>query len=69
MKKGDKLVCQKTINNLLGQPLFEKDKVYTVIYVDNESIKKTVCLDHILYANEYSDLDMEWVYENFNLIK
>lgn len=68
MIKGDKLVCKKTINNPFGMPLFEKDKIYTVIYIDDAGIKKTVCLDHILYANEYSDFDMEWVLENFKSI-
>ena len=67
MKKGDKLICKKTINNILGNPLFEEGEVYTIIYIDDAGIKKTVCLNHILYANEYSDFDMEWVIDNFLL--
>ncbi len=67
MRKGDNLICLNTIKNPFGKSLFEKDKVYTVLYVDNESVIKTVCLNHILYANEYSDFDLEWVNKNFKL--
>jgi len=34
MKKDDKFKCLKTVNNLLGQPLFIKGETYTVLYVD-----------------------------------
>lgn len=67
MKKGDNLICLNTINNKFGMPLFEKDKVYTILYVDNESLIKTICLNHILYANEYSEFDSDWVIKNFKL--
>jgi hypothetical protein len=69
MKKGDKLRCLETIYNLMGKPLFKKDEVYNVIYIDNESVNVMVCLDHILYANEYQDFEIEWVKKNFEYVK
>ena len=68
MKKGDKLICIETIDNLFGQPLFEKDKEYNVLYVDNEDVKVMVCLDHNLYANEYATFPLEWVAEKFKSV-
>jgi hypothetical protein len=68
MKQGDKLICLETINNLYGDPLFEKGKIYNVLYVNNENIKISVSLNHILYANEYSEFDLEWVLQNFKKI-
>jgi len=65
LKQGDKLICLNTIKNPLGWDLFEKDKLYTVLYVNNETIITTVCLNHNLYANEYSEFDLEWVVKNF----
>jgi hypothetical protein len=60
IKKGDKLLCTKDINNVFGLPLFKKDDTYTVLDVDNES----VTLDHILYANEYMEYKLE-ILKNF----
>ena len=68
MKKGDKLICLKTINNVFGQPLFEKGNVYDVLRVDNENIKVYVYLNHILYSNEYSYFELEYVLKNFKKI-
>ena len=65
MKKGDKLVCIETINNFMGNPLFIGGEVYEILYVDNEDIKVQVCLNHIVYANEYNTFDIDWVYKNF----
>jgi hypothetical protein len=65
MRKGDKLICKETINNVLGWTLFEKDKEYDVLYVDNEQIKVMVTLNHNLYANEYNSYPIEWVNKNF----
>ena len=67
MKKGDKLICLENINNTFNKPLFKKDGIYEVLYVDNESVAPTVCINHILYANEYSDFDLEWVLKNFKI--
>ena len=67
MKKGDKLICLSDINNLQRLPLFKKDEVYEVLYVDNEGIIPTVCINHILYAIEYIDFDLEWVLKNFKI--
>ncbi len=69
MKKGDKLKCLETVNNILEMPLFEKGKVYEVLYMNNEDVKVMVCLDHTLYDNEYNQFPLEWVNEKFKIIK
>lgn len=68
MKKGDKLICKKNINNIFGLPLFEKGKEYEVLYVDNEQVKVMVVLNHNLYANEYMEYTIDWVNENFKKV-
>jgi hypothetical protein len=68
MKRGDKLKCLNEILNPLGQPLFIKDEVYDVLYVDNEKFYVMVCLNHILYANEYNSFPIDWILENFKKI-
>ena len=65
MRKGDKLKCLKHISNLLGQPLFVKGEIYEVLFVNNEDVSILVCLNHILYANEYNYYTLEWVKDNF----
>lgn len=68
MKKGDRLICKKNINNIFGWPLFEKGKEYEVLYVDNEQVKVMVVLNHNLYANEYMDYSIDWVNKNFKKV-
>jgi len=68
MKQGDKLRCLRTINNVYGQPLFLKNEIYDVLYVDTENVKVYVTLSHILYANEYVQYEIEWVGKNFKSI-
>jgi hypothetical protein len=68
MKIGDKLKCLKTVDNLLGMPLFKKGEVYEVLYINNEDVKVMVCLNHPLYANEYNQFSLEWVNEKFKLM-
>lgn len=65
IRKGDKLICIEDINNIFGNPLFIKGEVYEVLYVDNEDIKTKVVLNHILYANEYKEYDLEFVIRKF----
>jgi len=65
MKKGFKLRCKEDINNMIGMPLFKKDEIYEVLYVNQESTEVRVCLNHILYANEYNSWSLEWVNKNF----
>lgn len=65
MMKGKKLRCKENIDNMLGMPLFKKGEVYEVLYVDNESDEVLVCLNHILYANEYNSWPLEWVNKKF----
>ena len=65
MKKGFKLKCKEDISNMLGMPLFEKDEVYEVLYVNHETTEVLVCLNHILYANEYNSWPLEWVNKKF----
>ncbi len=69
MKKGFKLKCNEDIKNLLGSPLFKKDEVYEVLYVNNESTEILVCLNHVLYANEYNLWPLEWVNEKFKIVR
>ena len=65
MRKGDKLICKETVNNVLGMPLFEKGKEYEVLYVDNEQTEIMVILNHNLYANEYMEYPLDWVSKKF----
>ena len=65
MKRGDKLKCLETVDNLLGMPLFKKGEVYEVLYINNEDVKVMVCLNHTLYANEYNQFSLEWVNQKF----
>ena len=69
MRKGDKLICKETVNNVFGWPLFEKDKEYEVLYVDNEQVEIMVILNHRLYANEYNQYPIDWVNKNFKYVK
>ena len=66
MRKGDKLICKKDIKNVFGWILFEKGKVYEVLYIDNEKPEIMVVLNHKMYANEYNEYSLEWINENFN---
>ena len=50
---------------MIGMPLFKKDEIYEVLYVNHESTEVRVCLNHILYANEYNSWSFEWVNKNF----
>ncbi len=68
MKKGSKLKCKEDIKNMLNMPLFEKGKTYEVLYTNNESTEVLVCINHILYANEYESFPLEWVNKNFKFI-
>lgn len=65
IRKGDKLTCSKGVNNIFGMPLFEKGKEYEVLWVDNEKEKSVIVLKHILYANEYSEFDLDFIRKNF----
>ena len=69
MKQGDKLICLKTINNLINQPLFIEGEEYEVLYLisDDQNPEKNteVCLNHIMYANEYNTWSINWVKETF----
>lgn len=68
MRKGNKLKCLENINNFLGTPLFKKDHIYEVLYVDHEDITTKVCLNHNLWKNEYKTFDLEWVNKKFTII-
>ena len=68
MRKGQKLICKKTIDNSLVMPLFKEGQEYEVLYVDHEKPHISVCLNHALYANEYGSFPLEWVRKNFKEI-
>lgn len=66
MKTGDKLICKKTIDNIYGMPLFVNGKIYTVLGILRSGKDSRIVLDHILYANEYTDFDFDFVNDNFS---
>lgn len=61
MKIGDKLECLKTINNLLNRPLFVKGEIYEVLNIHG----RRITLNHVLYANEYEEYDIDIINEYF----
>lgn len=65
MRKGDILICKENVNNIFGMPLFEKEKEYEVLYVNNERVEVLITLNHNLYANEYMEYPIKWVLEKF----
>lgn len=69
MKKGDKLICREDIKNILREVIFEKGKVYEVLYVDNEKTKVMVVLNHKVYDDEYKEYSLEWINQNFKYVK
>lgn len=69
MRKGEILICKETVNNIFGMPLFEKDKEYEVLYVDNEQREIMVTLNHNLYGNEYVQYPIDWVNKKFKYVK
>lgn len=66
-KKDDKLVCIKDIDNMLGNPLFKKGEIYTILYISAD--KEDITLNHILYGNEYGILSEEYLDKNFISLK
>jgi len=65
MKVGDKYKCIKTVNNLLGWPLFKEGETYEVLHVEEILGTTLVTLNHILYANEYAENELDFIKENF----
>lgn len=69
MRKGEKLICKKDIKNISGCILFEKGKVYEVLYIDNEKSNIMVVLNHKMYDNNHNGYSIEWINENFTHVK
>lgn len=65
LKKGDKLMCIYTINNIMDMPLFEEGKTYEILDIQDDE----VCLNHNLYANEYGYFYIDFVQRNFKTLK
>jgi hypothetical protein len=65
IRKGDRFMCTEDVNNVFGMPLFKKGEVYETLWVDNEKMKIYITLNHILYANEYIEHELEWVLKRF----
>ena len=65
-KKGDKLICQKDIVNILGMPLFIKGNIYTILNILGTD---EIFLDHILYGNEFGDFSEIYLDKNFINVK
>jgi hypothetical protein len=68
IRKGDKFLCIEDVNNVFGMSLFKKGEVYEVLWVDNEQVKTYITLNHILYANEYMEHELEWILKRFKKI-
>lgn len=66
IRQGQKFLCKKEVLNVFSWPLFKKGETYVVLHVDNEQVTTQICLNHILYANEYQSFDIEFIRENFN---
>lgn len=69
MRKGEKLICKETVNNIFGNPLFEKGKEYEILYIDNEQTEIMVTLNHTLYSNEYMEFPINWVNKKFKYVE
>jgi len=63
MKIGDILICKEEVKNSFGWILFELDKEYEVLNIDDEE----VYLNHTLYGNEYNSFPIDWVLVKFKL--
>ena len=64
MKPGDKLKCSKTVYQLMDKPMFIEGNVYEVLDINGREIT----LNHILYANEYQEFDIDFINEKFKKI-
>ena len=64
MKPGDKLKCSKTVYQLMDKPMFIEGKTYEIFNVYGREIT----LNHILYANEYQEFDIDFINEKFKKI-
>lgn len=69
LKKGDKLRCLETLSNVFGTPLFVKDQIYDVIFVDGDDIDALITLNHTLIGNEYTEFDIIFINKHFVSIK
>ena len=69
MKVGDKLYCIETVENLIGYPLFIEGNIYKILDILNDGEEDYITLNHILYANEYSEYSMKFVKKYFITIK
>lgn len=65
MKKGDYLICNESINNVMGWELFVKDHPYKILDIG----KDYVVLNHILYGNEYAEYTIEYILKKFTPMK
>lgn len=62
MRKNDKLLCINDIFNENEEKSFIKNKIYDILYVDNELVNIMVCLKN---ENDYELLDIQWILQNF----
>lgn len=64
-KVGDKLICITSLDNWLGDELYNKDDTYNVLNVFDDEVTIFITLNHKLIGNEYSDLPEYIINENF----
>lgn len=66
MKQGERYISKEDIKNVFGDLIFEKDKAYIVLYVDNDTRPvQMASLNHRLYSNEYSEFPVDWILKHF----
>ena len=68
MRQGVKLFCKKTIKDNCNKIIFKKNVIYPVNYVDNETTKTLVSINHDDLSIRMKDFDLEWVYSNFKIL-
>lgn len=68
-KIGDKLVCIKNVNNILGYPLFIKGNIYEILDVSKDDDSCDYTINHILHGNEYGDFSSDFVNIYFKSLK
>lgn len=68
MRKGDKLLCKRNILDYSNSAGFEKGKIYVVNYIENETTKIFVYINHDSPYIRMKGFDIEWIFRNFKII-
>ena len=68
MKKGDKLLCKNDIFDSSNYTLFKRGEIYEINYIENETIKILICINHESLYTRINEFNIEWVFSNFETI-